>query len=151
MAGFQMSTEELVLGFLIEQSQQPYGLGAGRFEFTVAANPAGSARTGNIIAGGLTFPIAQDSCGSVANYSVSPTSLNVASSGGTATISVTVSGGCSSAWTSTSNAAFMTIAGGASGTGNGTVTVTIAPNAGGSRTGTLTIAGQTVTVTQSGL
>jgi hypothetical protein len=45
----------------------------------------------------------------------------------------------------------VTITGGASGTGNGTVSYSVATNTGASsRSGTLTIAGQTFTVTQSG-
>jgi hypothetical protein len=50
-----------------------------------------------------------------------------------------------------SNATFITITAGSSGTGNGTVTYSVANNtATTSRTGTLTIAGLTFTVTQAG-
>ena len=53
-------------------------------------------------------------------------------------------------WTATSNAAWLTITSGASGTGNGTVTYNVAANTtSSSRTGTLTIGGQSFTVTQS--
>src|SRR5206468_9799643 len=49
-----------------------------------------------------------------------------------------------------SNVSWITITGGASGTGIGTVTYSVATNTGASpRTGTLTIAGQTVTITQA--
>jgi hypothetical protein len=47
-----------------------------------------------------------------------------------------------------SNAAFLSITGGAAGMGNGTVTYSVAPQILGTRTGMLTIAGQTFTVTQ---
>ena len=67
------------------------------------------------------------------------------SGGGT----VTVTNGASCAWTATSNATWITIASGASGTGNGTVTFSVAANSGVARTGTLTIAGGTFTVTQA--
>jgi hypothetical protein len=43
------------------------------------------------------------------------------------------------------------IVNGASGTGRGNVTFVVAPNLGGTRTGALSIAGQTFTVSQSGL
>ena len=57
--------------------------------------------------------------------------------------------GC--AWTATSNATWLTVSGGASGIGNGTVTFNATTNTStAQRTGTLTVAGQTVTVTQSG-
>jgi hypothetical protein len=50
-----------------------------------------------------------------------------------------------------SNATFITVTAGASGTGSGTVSYSVAANtATTSRTGTLTIAGQTFTVTQAG-
>jgi hypothetical protein len=62
---------------------------------------------------------------------------------------VTTTAGC--AWTATSNASWITITNGASGTGTGTVMFTVAVNLGGSRTGTLTVAGQTATVQQAGL
>lgn len=62
---------------------------------------------------------------------------------------MTAGAGC--AWTAASNASFITVTGGASGSGNGTVSYSVAANTGtASRNGTLTIAGQTFTVTQAG-
>jgi M6 family metalloprotease-like protein len=62
---------------------------------------------------------------------------------------VTALTGC--AWTATSNAAWLSITSGSSGSGNGTVLYSVAANSSASsRTGTLTIAGNTFTVTQSG-
>src|SRR5262245_24680183 len=81
-------------------------------------------------------------------YVLSATSLNVTSGGGSPTVDVTTGSTCT--WTATSNASFITVASGASGTGNGTVTLNVAANAGTTRSGTVTIAGQTVTVTQTG-
>ena len=55
------------------------------------------------------------------------------------------------AWTATESLGWVTIASGASGTGNGTVSYAVTANAlTTSRTGTLTAAGQAVTITQSG-
>jgi hypothetical protein len=85
---------------------------------------------------------------STCSYVLSATSLPIATSGGTSTLTVTTSSAC--AWTARSNAAFITVTSGSSGTGNGSVTLSVASNPGVSRTGTLTIAGQTVTVTQQG-
>ena len=48
-----------------------------------------------------------------------------------------------------SNASWMTVTSGASGSGPGTVAFSVAANTGAARTGTLTIAGQTFTVTQA--
>lgn len=88
-------------------------------------------------------------CGGTCSFSISPTSASVAAAGGSGTVSVTATAGCS--WTAVSNASFITVTGGASGTGSGTVSYSVAANgATTSRTGTITIASQTFTVTQAG-
>ena len=87
-------------------------------------------------------------CGGTCTYSISPTSASFTSAGGTGTVNVTAGAGC--AWTAVSNNSFITVAGGASGSGSGTVTYSVAANSLPSRIGTLTIAGQTHTVTQAG-
>jgi hypothetical protein len=61
---------------------------------------------------------------------------------------VTATAGC--AWNATSNNPFITVTGGATGTGNGTVTYAVTANpTAAARVGTLTIALQTLTVTQA--
>jgi all-beta uncharacterized protein len=82
------------------------------------------------------------------SFSLSTTTITTASAGGTSTVNVSTPGTCS--WTATSNASFITITSGASGTGNGTVSISVAASSGAARSGTLTIAGQTVTVNQTG-
>jgi hypothetical protein len=47
-----------------------------------------------------------------------------------------------------SNASWITVTSGASGTGNGTVTYSYTANTGGDRKGTLTVAGRTFTLDQ---
>jgi hypothetical protein len=120
------------------------GTGNGRVAFTAAANSGGS-RTGTISVAGQTFTLAQAaaSCG----YAINPASEAIAAGGGSSTIGVTTGGSC--AWTSVSNANWITIAAGASGTGPGTVKLDIAANTGAARSGTATIAAQTFTVTQA--
>ncbi len=81
-------------------------------------------------------------------FSINPTTMSFGAAGGTGSTNVTASNsGCS--WTATSNATWLTITGGASGTGNGSVNYSVAANSGPDRTGTLTVAGQTFTVTQA--
>jgi hypothetical protein len=63
------------------------------------------------------------------------------------TFQVQTGAGC--AWTAGSNAAFLTLTGGASGNGDGTVTYSGAAHRGPARTGTITAAGQTFTVDQA--
>jgi hypothetical protein len=118
------------------------GNGNGTTNFNIAAN-TGQLRTGTLTVAGQTFTVNQ---ASGCTYTISPTSDTVDSSAGKENISITAPGGCS--WTATSNASFLTITSGASGTGNGTTTYTIAANTGPQRTGTLTVAGQAFTVTQ---
>jgi hypothetical protein len=80
-------------------------------------------------------------------FTVTPTTPSVAGGGGTVTLTVTTASGC--AWSASSNASFITVASGTSGTGSGTVTLTVASNAGAARSGTVTVAGQSVTVSQA--
>src|SRR5262249_51261142 len=84
---------------------------------------------------------------STCNYVLSATSLNASTTGDNLSVGVTTDSACS--WTAASNASFITVTSGASGSGNGTVALSVAANSsGGTRSGTVTIAGQTVTVTQ---
>lgn len=83
--------------------------------------------------------------GSACTFSVSPATATVGSAGGTVTIAVTAGSTC--AWTANSNASFITAS--AAGSGNGMVTATVAAGNGAARSGTVTVAGQTVTITQS--
>ena len=52
-------------------------------------------------------------------------------------------------WTASSNASWITVTSGATGTGDGSVALSYAANTGASRTGTVTIAGQTFALTQA--
>jgi hypothetical protein len=64
-------------------------------------------------------------------------------------VTVTTAAGC--AWTATSQANWITITSGSSGTGGGAVTYAVGVNLTlTARTGTLTVAGQHVEVTQAG-
>jgi glucose/arabinose dehydrogenase len=83
-------------------------------------------------------------------YSISPTSQTFNASGGTNTVTVTAGDGCQ--WTAVSQApSWITITGGASGSGNGTVTYSVAPYTGKpkKRNGTMTIAGMNFAVNQA--
>ena len=118
------------------------GNGTGTVGFTVAPS-SGPPRTGTLIVAGQTFTVTQSAgC----NYSVSPLTNTVDSTGGTRTVTVSVAGGCP--WSAVANDPWITINGGSSGNGPGTVTFTAASTTGPGRTGTLTVANQTVTVTQ---
>jgi hypothetical protein len=122
------------------------GTGNGSANFTVAAHTGTTSRTGTLTIAGQTFTVTQAAAS--CTYAIGTTSQSVPALGGTGSVGVTAGTGCT--WTSTSNAGWITITSGGSGTGNGTANFTVAAHTGTtSRTGTLTIAGQTFTVTQS--
>jgi len=73
--------------------------------------------------------------------------LNIAGSGGTATLTVTTGSSC--AWTVASSAGFVNVTSPTSQTGTGTVSLSVAENTGDARSATLTVGGQTVTVNQA--
>jgi hypothetical protein len=98
----------------------------------------------------ICVSVANTSSGSsqACSFSISPSSQSFDATGGTGTVSVSASSGCS--WGATSNVSWISIVSGAQGTGNGTVVFQVQQNTTGqARTGVLTIAGQTFTVTQA--
>lgn len=81
-------------------------------------------------------------------FTLNPASASPSAAGGAGTVAVTASSG-SCVWTASSSASWISITGGASGTGSGTVSYSVQANTGAQRTGTLLIAGQSFTVTQA--
>jgi hypothetical protein len=120
------------------------GSGNGTVAFTVAANP-GASRSGTLTAAGQTFTVTQ---GAGCAFTLSSDRSTQPAGGGSGTVNVTAGSGCG--WTAASNAPWLTITSGASGSGNGTVSFTAAANSGPDRTGTLTIGGRTFMVEQAG-
>jgi Putative binding domain, N-terminal/Viral BACON domain len=118
------------------------GTGSGTVSYSVAAN-TGGARSGTITIGGLTTTISQ--AAAACTYSVTPTSVSPPAAGATGTITVTAGSGCT--WGSFSSTPWITVSGGA--TGSGSATYTVAPNTtGASRSGTILVAGRTISFTQ---
>jgi hypothetical protein len=122
------------------------GTGSGTVGYSVAAN-TGGARTGTVTIAGQTFTVTQAAVPTpTCTYSIEPASAAAPAAGSTGSVAVTAGSTC--AWTAMSNASWITVTSGASGSSNGTVGYSVAANTGGARTGTVTIAGQTFTVTQ---
>ncbi len=123
----------------------------GTVVFGVAAN-AGAARTGTVIVagGGLARTCTVVQAAFVPALAVSPASTNVGSG---AAIGLALGVTANMAWTAMTNAPWLAIASGESGTGNGTVVFDVAANAGTARTGTIVVAGsglaRTCTVVQA--
>ena len=124
------------------------GTGNGVVHYTVAANSSTNPVTGTMTIAGNTFTVTQAGAG-VCTFVLSATEASPTAAGGASTVGVTAAHGC--AWTAASNDGFITITGGSSGSGNGTVRYTVAANSSTNPvTGTMTIAGQTFTVNQAG-
>jgi hypothetical protein len=122
------------------------GTGNGTVNFSVSAN-SGAARSGTLTVAGQTYTINQAAAPPPCTYALSSANANVAATASTGSVNVTTAASCQ--WTATSNAAWITITSGASGTGNGAVAYSVTANSGAARSGTLTIAGQTFTVNQA--
>lgn len=86
-------------------------------------------------------------------FSLSSPSGTVGATGGTGTVTVTSGpAGCTGTWSSSPNAAWLTVNSGGSGSGPGTTTLTYGASANtapATRSGTITIAGNTFTVNQA--
>ncbi len=81
-------------------------------------------------------------------YSVSPASASFTPAGGTGSLSVTASSGCS--WTASISDTWLSITSGSSGTGNGTLNYAIAENGSKcTRRGLISVAGSVFTATQA--
>jgi hypothetical protein len=111
----------------------------------VQPNLSGAARATTMTIAGQTVSVTQAQV--VCSYTVAPTSIAEDRAGGNESVAVTTQQTC--AWTAVSNVTWITITSGAAGTGSGTVKMKIADTR-EDRQGTLTVAGQTVTVSQSG-
>src|SRR4051794_5007720 len=122
------------------------GVGNGSVTYSVTANTGTLSRTGTMTIAGKTFTVTQPA--TPCSFTISPGSQAFAAAGGTATVTVTTSTGCS--WTASSGAAWVVISGGAAGTGSGTVSYNVAANTGSfARSATMTIAGKSFTVTEA--
>ncbi len=140
--GWQASTSANWITSLTPSS----GQGSGQVQFVVAANPDSAARQADITVNGEAARVRQDAA--PCRIELSPRDPAVESGGGTVVIAVAAATGC--AWTASSDASWVTVASGASGSGNGTIRLQVGANAGDGRSGLVTVAGQTVTVRQAG-
>jgi len=120
------------------------GTGNGTVSFSAAPH-SGPRRSGTLMVAGHTFTVTQaESC----SYAVTPEQRSVPASGEVVAVRVDSADGCR--WSAASNVPWITVPGGAGGTGDGSVQLSVAANNGGARTGTATVAGRSVTIAQAG-
>jgi all-beta uncharacterized protein/BACON domain-containing protein len=120
----------------------PTGTGPGAVAFTVGSWD-GPARSGTLNIDGHVFTVSQ---AAGCSYTIDPGSQSIAAAGGSGAVNVHSATGCT--WTAGSNASWLTITSGGTGSGDGRVQFTVAASTGPERSGTLTIAGRTFTVRQ---
>src|SRR5262249_14986453 len=123
------------------------GPGPGKVSFNVAPN-LGARRSGSISVSNQTFHVDQEGGTPACTFSINPSHAVIDDLGGNLRVVVTAPGSCR--WTAASNAGWLSVASGASGSGTASVSIHVASNTGGARTGTVTIAGQTFAVSQGG-
>jgi len=119
--------------------------------FAVDANSGGE-RQGAIIVSNhdqsINFEFTITQTASPCEYSITPTSIQVPSSGGTTSFNVFTQNYCE--WSIQSVPSWITVeVGGGTRTGSGSVTLSVQPNNGAARVGTITAGGQAFTVNQS--
>ncbi len=121
--------------------------GSATISLTAQQNQTGVLRTGSIIIGGQTITVTQDPDTCTVNANSSSSQFN--SNGGVQSIFVTAGSSCG--WSAESDSSWINVTTGASGTGNGKVTYSVDPFANGSyRSGGISIAGQYISISQSG-
>jgi len=109
----------------------------GAFDFTVTATDA------NGSTGAKAYTLVVNGCG----YTITPASQSFSASAATGAVMVAAGAGC--AWTATSNAPWLTITGGANGTGAGQIDYRVAANTGAAQQAVVTVAGQRHLVQQA--
>jgi hypothetical protein len=123
------------------------GVSAGTVTYSVLANPSSTGRTGTVDVAGQIFTLTQS--GTPCLATLAPVSWVHHATAEPGTVTVTMPAGC--AWTSSNTNSWITLTGGTSGSGNGTVNYSVTANSGVSeRSGNLTIAGQLFAVSQLG-
>ena len=120
------------------------GQGSATVSFTVQPNSVPSVRTSALVISSQRVPLSQ--AAAPCHFDLSRRADIIAAAGGQLSVGITTLSGCS--WTASSQAAWMSIRSGASGTASGTVVFSVAANDGGQRVGTATVGGQSYTVTQ---
>ncbi len=125
--------------------------GSATLEYSVAANSSTQARSGSLLVGGQPFQIVQ--AGVACSFTINGSSTLFGASGGTGSIAVTPNG-ANCGWTASSlsgSPPWLAIDSGSTGTGSGQVSFSLGPNPSSEgRSGSIVVAGQTVTVSQSG-
>jgi len=124
------------------------GSGSGSVRVSVRANNGAAPRTGTISVAGQTITIDQQASAQPCTYRLTPASRDVGADPDAFAVDVTAPPGC--AWTASTDAPWISIVGGSSGSGSGNFRVATSANGGGPRSATVRVATETLTVQQAG-
>jgi hypothetical protein len=114
--------------------------------YSIDANTSCTGRSGNITVLGKSLSVYQ--AAGTAAPSLSPTSASIGASGVSGQFTVNIGDSCT--WSASSNATWLRVTGGSSGSGTGTVLFQADTNTGcAGRQGTITAAGKTFTLSQA--
>ena len=123
------------------------GQGTANVQFTAAPNPVPTPRQADIAVSGVPVHVNQDAA--PCSFDVKPQAVTVGFVGGNESVTVTTLAGCM--WTALSQVDWVTVTSSKDNNGAQTVTFDVAANAAtAARTGSITVAGQPITVSQSG-
>jgi uncharacterized protein (TIGR03437 family) len=129
------------------------GSGKGTVGYSLSANSLTSSRSGSIVISGQPYAVIQagGSPSPQCMVTFKPASpLSVPSTGGSGSIGVSFPTSSSCGWSASSNASWLTLTSGLSGTGNGTIGYMVAANVtGNARSGAITVTGQSFTISQA--
>jgi hypothetical protein len=126
------------------------GKGDGNVGYAIAAHEGFDYRYATVTVAGMSVSVTQpgNPLPPVCSYSVSPTTVSAPAAGGPGSVAVAAPDGC--AWSAGSQASWITITSGASGSGSGAVGFLMAANTAGARSGSLAAAGHSISVSQAG-
>ena len=120
------------------------GQGNGQVVFRAPANPQSSAREGEIVVNDARARVTQQA--SACRYELNPASRDPSADGASGNFEVGAQAGCS--WTATSTETWISIAGNATGNGNGTVSYGVQANAGAPRSGRIAVGNEAFVINQ---
>ena len=130
------------------------GSGGGAVSYTVARQTDVAERTGTIAVAGRTFTVRQSGDTGACQYSVTPVAFSPCMPAGTVTATIATQASCP--WTAASNAGWLTVPSGPSGTGPATVSIAFSENYDAPREGVVLLRwptpteGQNIHVAQAG-
>lgn len=121
------------------------GHGDAVLSYTVSSNPRPAARTGDLVVEGTRFQVTQ--AGAPCTFTLSRSSESVGAAGGTISFGLDTLDGCS--WSASTDASWLTVVRGASGTAGATIDVRVDANTGAARSGTIRVGTAAFSVTQA--